>query len=159
EEREVLKHHRHITAGRRDFVHAPPIDQDLASIRRLEPEDQAENRRLTREWRSEKTEEILVIYHEIRIGARHRLALTLCDTAKPDLGHRQTSLAGRSPPKDGTNIVVPSIDSPVAASNSRTAAAYGAMIVVAPMDRPTSLSNTAFAVSSPSPRCTTVRAP
>ena len=77
EERQVLEHHGEVALLRPLIAHGHAADGDLALVRRHQPQQQAEDRRLARARRAEDAEELVVFDDEVDVLHGDGLAVRL----------------------------------------------------------------------------------
>ena len=95
-QRGMLKNHGHIATMRGDHRHVTPVDRQLARARRLEPGDQAQQRRLPRSRRPEHDQELTrcdIQVDGLECGNSSRIALRY--SPQFDLGQVASSQALR----------------------------------------------------------------
>ena len=86
-ERVVLEDQRHVALGRAPAAHVLAADVDRASIRLLQPRDEAKRRRLAGAGRAEQHEEFAVGDVEREIADGNIAAETLGDRIEANLRH------------------------------------------------------------------------
>jgi hypothetical protein len=102
-ERIALKDHRHVAIACIDLVRALAVDANLAAARRVEPDDEVQERRLPAARRAHEDEELAVANREARFvhGVR-AVRETFADAVEDDLRHAALPLycAGGQPRDD-----------------------------------------------------------
>ena len=88
-QRVVLEHHRDVAVHRRQVVHHPIADPDLAGADLLQPGDHAQGRGLAATRRADEDHELLVPCVQVDVLHGVDVAVVpLVDAGEDDLGHR-----------------------------------------------------------------------